>query len=174
MQESFRPLPQWAEVSNPEIVTDVDKLVQQARTEGHEVIWVLHANPTTAGVFHPDSGQIRVMAELTPLPEEFLCTKTSKNAFSTTNLAQYLTQQGIGHLVIVGIQTEQCCETTARIAADLGYNVTFVSDATATFPLVRPDTGAVLPTTAIIERTEAVLAGRFARIAQKSTLSWQW
>ena len=39
VQESFRQLPVWAEVSNPEIVRDVDTLVQQARAEGHAVVW---------------------------------------------------------------------------------------------------------------------------------------
>ena len=77
------------------------------------------------------------------------------------------------HLVIVGIQTEQCCETTARLAADMGYDVTFVTDATATFPIVRPDTGEVLPAKEVIERTEYALAGRFARIESKDAVSWR-
>ena len=76
-------------------------------------------------------------------------------------------------LVIVGIQTEQCCETTARLAADMGYDVTFVTDATATFPIVRPDTGEVLPAQEVIERTEYALAGRFARIESKDAVSWR-
>lgn len=53
----------------------------------------------------------------------------------TTNLQQLLTTRGIGELVLGGLGTEQCCETTARVAADLGDEVTFVTDATATFPI---------------------------------------
>ena len=68
-------------------------------------------------------------------------------------------------MLIAGIQTEQCCESTARLAADLGYDVTFVTEATATFPISRPDTGETLDTDAIVARTEAALAGRFATIA---------
>ena len=64
-----------------------------------------------------------------------MLTKTSHNAFTTTGLQQLLTSRGISELVICGIRTEQCCETTARVASDLGYRVTFVTDATATTPI---------------------------------------
>ena len=55
----------------------------------------------------------------------------------------------------------------------MGYDVTFVTDATATFPIVRPDTGEVLPAQEVIERTEYALAGRFARIESKDAVSWR-
>ena len=104
-------------------------------------------------------------------------TKTSHNAFTTTGLQQLLTQRGITELVICGIRTEQCCETTARVASDLGYQVTFVTEATATNPIAHRDAPReqtvaelladprTLPAGAVIERTEYALAGRFATIA---------
>ena len=173
VQESFRQLPVWAEVSNPEIVRDVDTLVQQARAEGHAVVWVMHAAPGSETAFDPELGHVRLMEGLTPDPGEPTFVKTTRNAFTSTELARYLTQEHITHLVIVGIQTEQCCETTARLAADMGYDVTFVTDATATFPIVRTDTGEVLPAQEVIERTEYALAGRFARIESKDAVSWR-
>jgi nicotinamidase-related amidase len=48
------------------------------------------------------------------------------------NLQQSLTEAGIRELVVCGIRTEQCVETTARIGSDLGYRVVFVTDATTT------------------------------------------
>jgi nicotinamidase-related amidase len=69
-------------------------------------------------------------------------------------------------VTISGIQTEQCCETTARVAADLGFDVDFVTEATLTFPIPRtlePDSE-VLPVDAVVERTEYALRRRFARI----------
>lgn len=165
VQESFRARPNWSEVSNPDIVDDVQALVDAARAAGHDVIWILHAEPGTDTVFDPASGHVRLMPGLEPASDEFHVTKTSRNAFTTTALQQRLTERGVRHLVVAGIQTEQCCETTTRLAADLGYEVTFVTEATATFPIVRPDTGAVLSTDAILERTEFALAGRFARIS---------
>ena len=86
--------------------------------------------------------------------------KTSINAFTTTNLQQQLVQQGIRELVVCGIRTEQCCETTTRVANDLGFAVTFVTDATTTSPL------GSLSAAEVIERTEQVLREReFATIS---------
>ncbi|WP_435299736.1 cysteine hydrolase family protein [Timonella sp. A28] len=165
VQESFRNLPVWAQVSNPHIVRDVMTLVDAARAAQHPVYWVWHTSPHSGTVFDPAQGFVRPIEGLDVHEDEPQVIKTSRNAFTTTNLAQQLTKAGVTTLMIVGIQTEQCCETTTRVAADLGYQVTFVTEATATFPITRPDTGETLPVDAIIERTEYALAGRFARIA---------
>ena len=176
VQESFRQRPLWQAVSNPEIVTRVQRLVDAARAAGDAVVWVLHTEPGSGGVFDPASGHVRLMDGLAPAPGEPVLTKTSRNAFTTTNLQQLLTERGIRDLVICGIQTEQCCETTARLAADFGYDVTFVTDATATFPIPHRDapSGRTVPemladprtlsTDDIVARTEYALAGRFATI----------
>jgi nicotinamidase-related amidase len=78
---------------------------------------------------------VRYQDGLEPLPGEPELRKTSHNAFTTTNLAQILTEHAVREVVICGIRTEQCRETTARLACDLGYRVTFVIDATATNPI---------------------------------------
>ncbi|HEV8570421.1 MAG TPA: cysteine hydrolase family protein [Actinoplanes sp.] len=176
VQESFRQRPLWQAVSNPEIVTCVQRLVDAARAAGDAVVWVLHTEPGSGGVFDPASEHVRLMDGLAPAPGEPVLTKTSRNAFTTTNLQQLLTERGIRDLVICGIQTEQCCETTARLAADFGYDVTFVTDATATFPIPHRDAPSdrtvaemladprTLSTDDIVTRTEYALAGRFATI----------
>jgi nicotinamidase-related amidase len=164
VQESFRARPTWAEVSTPDIADRVSRLVEAARTRGDAVFWVLHTEPGTGGVFDPESGHVRLQEPLKALPGEPVFRKTSINAFTTTNLAQKLTTLGIRHLTICGIQTERCCETTTRVASDLGYQVDFVTEATATFPITHPDTGRVLPADQVIERTEFALHGRFATV----------
>ncbi|MEU2868844.1 isochorismatase family protein [Streptomyces olivoreticuli] len=183
VQESFRQRPNWAAVSNPGIVGQVDRLVAAARAEGDLVVWVLHHEPGTGNVFDPALGFTRLIDGLTPLAGEPVLTKTSHNAFTTTNLQQLLTERGIRDVVVSGIRTEQCCETTARVASDLGYRVTFVTDATATHPIEHWDAPAgrsldeiladprTLTTDAIVARTEYALAGRFARIATVEELT---
>jgi nicotinamidase-related amidase len=163
VQESFRQDPSWPGISNPDIAADVARLVDGARADGDLVVWVLHSEPGSDTPFDPASGYVRYLAPLAPVPGEPELTKTSHNAFTTTNLQQQLTQRGVTELVICGIRTEQCCETTARVASDLGYQVTFVTEATATSPITYR--GATLATKDIIERTEYALAGRFAVIA---------
>jgi nicotinamidase-related amidase len=176
VQESFRQRPLWQAVSNPEIVANVRRIVDAARATGELVVWVLHTEPGSGGVFDPASDHVRLMDGLVPAAGEPVLTKTSRNAFTTTNLQQLLTERGIRDLVICGIQTEQCCETTARLAADFGYDVAFVTDATATFPIPHRDAPSgrtvaemmadprTLSTDDIVARTEYALAGRFATI----------
>ena len=176
VQESFRQRPTWQAVSRPDITDRVGRLVEAARSAGDLVIWALHAEPGSGTVFDPASGHVRLMDGLVPADGEPVITKTSVNAFTSTNLQQVLVQRGIRELVVCGIQTEQCCETTTRIGSDLGFDMTFVTEATATFPIAHRDAPAgrsvaeVLadPTTwqvdDIAARTEYALAGRFATI----------
>jgi nicotinamidase-related amidase len=177
VQESFRQGPLWPTISNPGIADDVARLVDGARTNGDLVVWVLHCEPGSGTVFDPARGYVRYLDPVKPRAGEPQLTKTSHNAFTTTNLQQLLTQQGITEVIVCGIRTEQCCETTARVASDLGYQVTFVTEATATNPIAHRDAPQgqtagqlladprTLPVGAIIERTEYALAGRFATIA---------
>ncbi len=183
VQESLRQQPIWPLTSNPGIVAKVNRLVEHARAAGDLVIWVLHAEAGSGGVFDPASGYVALMAGLEPAEGEPRLTKTAHNAFTTTNLQQLLTERGIRELIISGIRTEQCCETTARLGFDLGYTVTFVTDATATTPIRHRDAPADLtpeqlladPRTLrvedVIARTEYALAGRFATIATVDELT---
>ena len=160
VQESFRARADWERVDNPRIGDQVERLVSAARRNGEAVFWVLHSEPGTGGVFDPTLGHVRVFDELSPDPEEPVIVKTSANAFTTTGLQQQLVQRGVGAVVVCGIRTDQCCETTARVASDLGFDVTFVTDATTTSGVDG------LSAREIIERTERVLAAReFAAIA---------
>ena len=165
VQESFRAREEWEQAANPKIAEPVNRLVRLARADGDLVVWVLHNEPGSGTVFDPALGYVRLMDELEqPLPGEPVLHKTSHNAFTTTNLQQRLTEAGVRELSVCGIRTEQCVETTTRLGSDLGYRMTFVTDATTTNPIGDLDADA------IIERTEAVLRDRFARIATVAEL----
>ncbi|MDM4720440.1 isochorismatase family protein [Micromonospora sp. WMMA1363] len=176
VQESFRQHPLWAYASQPDIVGQVDRLVTAARQRGDLVVWVLHAEPGSGGVFDPASGHVRLVGGLAPDPGEPTLVKTSHNAFTTTNLQQLLTRAGIREIVVCGIRTEQCVETTTRVGCDLGYEMTFVTDATVTFPTPHRDLPATatpaeiladsrtLSASEMTARTEYALAGRFATV----------
>lgn len=183
VQESFRQRANWAATSNPDVVRNINRLIDAQRAKGQDVVWILHSEPGSGTVFDPELGFNRPIEGLEPAPGEPVLTKTSHNAFTTTNLQQLLTHRGVREVVITGIRTEQCCETTARVASDLGYDVTFVTDATATHPIEHRDAPAgrtleeiladprTLTTDAITARTEYALAGRFARIATTDELT---
>lgn len=176
VQESFRRSPLWEVISDPGIARRVAELVEGARAKGEPVVWVLHGEEGTGTPFDPALGFVRLMEGLEPAEGEPVLVKSSHNAFTTTRLHQLLTSWGVGEVTISGIRTEQCCETTARVASDLGFEVLFVTEATATHPLRHPEAPAdldaaglladprTLPAGEVIRRTEYALSGRFARL----------
>ena len=64
-------------------------------------------------------------------------TKSKHSALVGTGLEAWLRKQGIEKIVVSGIRTEQCCETTTRHASDLGWQVDYVMDATLTFNMMK-------------------------------------
>lgn len=158
IQDSFRISPaRWASRNNPKFEENVTELIAAYRDAGRPIIFVLH-NDGDPG-FRPGDPEVRLMSFLDKRDSDPLMVKNTRNAFTSTDLEARLDALGIERVTVCGISTEQCCETTTRVAADLGYEVDFVTEATATFPIDG------LSTDAIVERTEAVLRGRFARIA---------
>lgn len=163
VQDSFKIDPaRWATRNNPRFEKNVASLIDAFRDAGEPVIFVLH-NDSDPG-FRPGDPEVRLMSFLERGEHEPLIVKNTRNAFTSTDLQSRLDALGARRVTVCGISTEQCCETTTRVAADLGYEVDFVTEATATFPI------GTLSTDAIVERTEAVLRGRFARIATVDTV----
>lgn len=164
IQDSFRLQPSWEAISAPDIVERANRLVDAAHVAGDLVVWVLHQAPGSGGPFDPTSGLVTLQPGLRTSADDLTVIKTSHNAFTTTNLAQQLNRAGITTLRIAGIRTEQCVETTARLASDMGYQVDLVLDACATHPLPLSDGSGVLTAQQVTERTAAALGGRFATI----------
>jgi nicotinamidase-related amidase len=79
------------------------------------------------------SEEYQVVAELVPLDRELVIDKNASSAFNGTGIDQLLRNLNLETLVVTGMATDMCVETTARDAADRGYNVIVVEDATATF-----------------------------------------
>lgn len=157
IQDSFRhDSARWADRNNPAFEGNVGRLIGAFRDASLPIFFVLHTDSDPG--FRTTDPHFRLMDFVDRRESDPLVVKSTRNAFTSTDLEQRLDSIGVERLVICGISTEQCCETTTRVAADLGYDVHFVTEATATFPI------GALSTEAIVERTEAVLRGRFARI----------
>jgi len=162
VQDSFKATPRWQRRSSWAFEANVERLLQAYRGAGLPVIFFLHTDGDEG--FGTDSPWFKLMDFLAPAPDEPVRIKNTRNAFTSTDLGELLSARGVRRLAITGIQTEQCCETTARLAADLGFDVDFVLEATLTFPIADPATGEELTTEEILRRTEFVLRRRFARI----------
>jgi nicotinamidase-related amidase len=169
-QDSFKAAARWEHRNNRDFEKNVGALIEAYRAAGLPVVFFLHTDSDEG--FATDSPFFKLMDFITPRPEEPLLIKNTRNCFTSTPLQPYLLEKGVRRVTITGIQMEQCCETTARVAADLGYAVDFVTEATMTFPIPNWDNpGQELGVDAIRERTEYALRRRFARIATVAQLT---
>jgi nicotinamidase-related amidase len=164
-QESFRHRPSFTERDLPAYLAAQNALIAGFAAADAPIVRVLHSDgPALAeNHFALESGLVRPLEGLAGFDAAASFAKRRHSALIGTGLDVWLTQQGIGRLVVSGIRTEQCCETTTRHASDLGWQVDFVADATLTFDMVQPD-GRALPAADIKARTATVLEGRFAAL----------
>jgi nicotinamidase-related amidase len=160
-QQSFRQSTYWSENDLPAYLEKQQALIDGCVQQGIPVIQVFHVEDQ--GHFSLASGNVSTLSELSINPE-LIIHKRFHSAFAGTPLAARLTEMGVTQLIVSGIRTEQCCETTTRQAADSGFSVDFVSEATLTFAMTLGRTGRVFTAAEIRERTELVLDERFARI----------
>ena len=161
VQESFRHRPYWRDSDLPSFVNCLRSLIAGAQSRKIPVIQIFHVEDS--GPFSLESGYVAPLQELSFTPDAVF-RKRSHSALIGSGLDVWLTQHGIRRLIVCGIRSEQCCETTTRHASDLGYQVDYVTNATLTFPMTDRHGRAWSPEE-IKARTELVLDGRFARIA---------
>jgi nicotinamidase-related amidase len=161
VQESFRQRSYWDEAAAPGLIARVQALVDGAKAQAIPVVQIFHVDPT--GPFSLASGHVVPLAPVRIEPDAVFH-KSRHSALVGSGLGIWLVEHGIRRVIVCGIRTEQCCETTARHASDEGYAVDYVSEATLTFPMTDAR-GRTFSADEIKARTELVLDGRFARIA---------
>jgi len=125
------------------ILPNIKRLIEHFRTRNRPIIFTRHvhrADGSDAGIMKwwwqdmcvEGTPESEIHPELTPLPNELIVTKHRYSAFYNTDLEILLRSKGITDLVITGVMTNMCCETTARDAYMRDMKVQFVADATAT------------------------------------------
>jgi nicotinamidase-related amidase len=172
VQESFRARPYWRPEEFAPFLANTQSLIDRCRARGLPVLQVFHQEPGDASEpFSAASGLVRAMSELKLTADAVFHKEVHSALFGKTadgtTLEKWLREKQIEQVLVTGIRTEQCCETTTRHASDLGYKVRYVTDATLTFPM-QSRSGRHFSTAEIRERTELVLDGRFARIVSSA------
>jgi nicotinamidase-related amidase len=161
VQKSFTARPYWREEELEPYLKAQNALIEGFAARSAPIVRVFHVE--NEGPFSLASGLVKPLDGLAEFREQFVLQKSKHSAFAGTGLAQWLQEHGIRSLTVSGIRTEQCCETTTRDGSDRGFSVNYVSEATLTFPMTHAK-GRVFSAAEIRERTELVLAGRFAKI----------
>jgi nicotinamidase-related amidase len=165
VQQSFTARPYWSQAELPDYLAQTGALLDGCARLGVPVVQVFHTDgPERAdNPFAHASGLIRPLDGLPPFDAALRVEKHRHSALVGTGLGVWLHRHGVRRLIVAGIRTEQCCETTTRHASDEGWEVDFVGAATLTFEMTTP-AGTPLSAAQIRERTETVLAGRFATL----------
>ena len=119
-----------------ESFTNIKKAMDRAHASRVPVVVIQHGSPAPdAPAFRQGSPGWELHEEIKRRPYDLLIEKTLPGSFTGTGLEPWLNEHGITDITIVGYMTQMCCDTTARQAFHLGYNVTFLSDATGTLAI---------------------------------------
>lgn len=147
------------------LLQNIEGLLRRARGAGVAVVHVRHAG----GPGHPlekGTDGWRTHPRVAPLEGEPVVDKATPDSFLDTTLAEELEARGVGRLVLAGMQTEYCVDTTCRRASGLGYEVTLAGDAHGTWD------GDGLPAAQIVAHHNAVLGGGFAEVVPAAEISF--
>jgi len=124
-------------------LTNVLSAMDAARTHVLPVVAIQHASPQPdAAVFRKGSKEWELHPEVAARPRDVLIHKSLPGSFTGTELETFLCERGVRTVVIAGYMTQMCCDTTARQAMHLGFEVEFLSDATGTLA-IKNDAGEV-------------------------------
>ncbi|MFG2950867.1 cysteine hydrolase family protein [Streptomyces adustus] len=144
VQRGFEETDFWGPRNNPGADDNIAALIDAWQSTGRPVVFVRHdsvnpRSPLRAGYEGNDFKEYVAQRRGKGAGAELLLTKTVNSAFlGTPSLDAWLKAEGITQIVVAGIQTNMCVETTARMGGNLGYEVVVAYDATYTFDLEGP------------------------------------
>ena len=163
VQQGFAD-PRWGRRNNPDAERQIGRLLAAWRAADRPIVHIQHASVEPTSPLRPDAPGFAFQAIAEPQDAEPVLRKSVNSAFIGTDLEARLRALDAPSVVIVGLTTNHCVETTTRMAGNLGFHPILVSDATATFDRTGPD-GTVWPAETIHAVTLANLHEEFARIA---------
>jgi nicotinamidase-related amidase len=132
VQQAFLD-PGWGERNNPQAESNIARLLAAWRTSGRPIRHVVHDSTEPNSLLSPDRSGNAIQTMALPKATEPVYRKHVNSAFIGTDLEKDLREDGIDTLVIVGLTTNHCVSTSARMAGNLGFKTYVVSDATAAF-----------------------------------------
>ncbi len=161
--------PVWGPRNNPDCEANVAALIATWRSAGRTVVFIRHDSVLAESPLRPGQPG-NVFKPVVAGRPDLLVTKQVNSAFlGEPDLHGWLQDRGMTGIVIAGIQTNYCCEATARMAGNLGYDTLFVLDATHTFDL--PAYGGGIITADELARVTATnLQTEFAEVVMTADL----
>lgn len=153
----------WGRRDNPACEANIAALIEHWRAQEWPLVFVQHDSANPDSPLHPGQPGHDFKDCVTGDPDLLVRKQVNSSFYGTPDLDAWLRQERISQLVICGITTNHCCETTARMAGNLGYDTVFAIDATHTFDRRSPD-GNLIEAAALSETTATNLHGEFATV----------
>jgi len=171
LQEGFDD-PLFGRRNNPACESNIARLIAAWRERQWPVVFVQHDWLEAGAPLEPGQPGHDFKPAVAGTPDLHV-RKSAHSAFhGTPDLDTWLKERDIRGIVVTGVQTNFCCETTARVGSDLGYETTFVLDATYTFDMTAPD-GGVIKADDLARVTAANLDPEFGKVVSTDQLEGQ-
>ena len=150
-------------VGSPAAGVQAGKLLQAFRQKARPVIHIQHISTRPGATFFlPDTPGVEIHGSVAPKAGETVFQKNYPNSFRETPLLEHLRKHQITQLVIAGMMTQMCVDSTTRAAADLGFQCVLAHDACATRGLSFG--GKTVPAESVQTAFLAALNGLFAKV----------
>ncbi|HHA1840456.1 TPA: cysteine hydrolase family protein [Enterobacter asburiae] len=143
------------------VLANIRLLIANARHAQVPIFFARHVGPDDSP-FSAQEPLTQLIPELDVKEQDIIFTKRYPSCFRDTELLRELNQRGIKQLVIAGMKTEFCVDTTSRAAPELGFRTVLISDAHTTMD------NAHLSATDIIAHHNSTLAGPFVTLSTAS------
>jgi nicotinamidase-related amidase len=169
IQQGFDEHEYWGPRNNPDAEDCAASLLMAWRHAGRPVAYAQHHSQNPASPLHPSKIGVAINTKVAPLDHEPVMQKSVNSAFIGTQLESWLREHDVDQIVIAGLTTNQCVETTTRMANNLGLDPVLVEDACAANDLTGPD-GKVWPAAMIHAMSVANLHAEFATIMRTTDL----
>ena len=143
----------WEKESHEEYIANLQKIISAARNKGFHIIYIKHVwgENTEDQIFD-------IREEIKPGEGEEVVIKRTPGSFFQTNLEEILKKKGIQNIIITGMKTNHCCDTTTREASARGYHTMVINEGVRTFDLNGID-GKMIPRETIQYVTLSILQG---------------
>ncbi len=140
----------------------IQELIAGSRAVGRPVVYIQHFNPPDDSFFLEGTRGAEISDRIRPQEGDKVIVKRYPNSFLETELDAYLKSLGTDTLIVCGMMTHMCVDTTVRAAMDYGYRVKLAADACATMDLTL--NGETIPADTVHRAFVAALDGVFAEI----------
>jgi nicotinamidase-related amidase len=143
----------WNTETHEEYIANLKNIIEDARKRGLFVVYVIHVWGD-----NPKDKIFDIREEIRPLSEEPIVVKHTPGSFYDTNLQELLVSRKIENVIITGMKTNHCCDTTTREASARGYKTFVINEGVRTFDLEGID-GKMIPRETIQYVTLSILKG---------------